>query len=58
MKSMPSSLATQVGRAVRGWRDAAARLGIAPNEMERMSSAFEHDDLKAAAAINPNHERR
>ena len=41
--------AAEVGRAVRGWRDAAARLGIAPNEVERMSSAFDHDDLKAAA---------
>ena len=40
--------AAEVGEAVRGWRDAAARLGIAPNEVERMSSAFDHDDLNAA----------
>ncbi len=40
--------AAEVGKAVRGWRDAAAHLGIAPNEVERMSSAFDHDDLKAA----------
>ena len=39
----------EVGRAVRGWRDTVARLGIAPREVERMSSAFDHDDLKAAA---------
>ena len=41
--------AAEVGRAVRGWRDKVARLGIAPREVERMSSAFDHDDLKAAA---------
>ena len=42
------AIAAEVGRAVRGWRDTAARLGIAPREVERMSSAFDHDDLKAA----------
>ena len=41
--------AAEVGRAVRGWRDAAARHGITANESERMSSAFDHDDLGAAA---------
>ena len=41
--------AAEVGRAVRGWRDAAARHGIPANESERMSSAFDHDDLEAAA---------
>ena len=40
--------AAEVGRAVRGWRDAAARHGIAANEIERMSSAFGHHDLEAA----------
>ena len=42
------AVAAEVGRAVGGWRAAAARLGITPREMERMSSAFEHDDLRAA----------
>ena len=40
--------AAEVGRAVRGWRDAAAGIGISANEIERMSSAFDHDDLEAA----------
>ena len=41
--------AAEVGRAVQGWRETAARLGMAPREVERMSSAFDHEDLKAAA---------
>ena len=40
-------IAAEVGRAVARWRDQSTRLGIAPNEMERMSSAFEHEDLRA-----------
>ena len=42
------AIAAEVGRAVGGWRAAAACLGITPEEMERMSSAFDHDDLRAA----------
>ena len=40
-------IAAEVGRAVARWRDVSARLGIALNEIERMSSAFEHEDLRA-----------
>ena len=43
-------IAKQVGKAVSKWRDEAARHGLAKGEIERMSSAFEHDDLKAALA--------
>lgn len=42
--------AAAVGRAVARWRDEAAALDISPNEVERMSSAFEHEDLDAALA--------
>lgn len=42
--------AASIGQAVAAWRDEAAALGIPPNEVERMSSAFEHDDLEAALA--------
>lgn len=42
-------IAAEVGEAVGRWREAAARFGITPDEMERMSSAFEHEDLLAAA---------
>ena len=45
------AIAAEVGRAVRGWRDAADLLGIGSNEVERMSSAFDHDDLEAAAGM-------
>jgi hypothetical protein len=30
------------------WREEAARHGIAMREIDRMASAFEHDDLKKA----------
>ena len=43
-------IAKQVGKAVSKWRDEAARRGLAKGEIDRMSSAFEHDDLKAALA--------
>jgi serine/threonine-protein kinase HipA len=41
-------IAKQVGKAVSKWRDEAARHGLTKNEIERMASAFEHADLKAA----------
>jgi serine/threonine-protein kinase HipA len=40
----------QVGHTVSKWRDEAARHGLAKAEIDRMSSAFDHDDLKAAFA--------
>jgi serine/threonine-protein kinase HipA len=42
------SIAGDVGRAVAGWRRAAATQGIPSSEIDRMESAFEHDDLQAA----------
>ena len=42
------AIAAEVGRAVGGWRDAAERFGMTPDEIDRMSSAFEHEDLRAA----------
>jgi serine/threonine-protein kinase HipA len=44
-------IAGEVGVAVAQWRREAARLGIAPLEMDRMASAFEHDDLKQSLAM-------
>jgi len=41
-------IAAEVGLAVRSWRDEAARVQIAPGEIDRMASAFEHDDLQEA----------
>lgn len=42
------SIARDVGKAVASWRKQAARLELNPREIDRMASAFEHDDLKAA----------
>jgi serine/threonine-protein kinase HipA len=41
-------IAAQVGKAVSKWRNQAARHGISKNEIDRMASAFEHEDLKEA----------
>jgi serine/threonine-protein kinase HipA len=41
-------IARQVARPIRQWRRVAASLGIEATEIERMSSAFEHEDLAAA----------
>jgi serine/threonine-protein kinase HipA len=49
-ESNSMAIAGGVGQAVARWRDEAAALGIPPNEVERMSSAFEHEDLEAALA--------
>jgi len=43
-------ISKQVGKAVSKWRDEAARHGLTKNEIDRMASAFEHDDLKIARA--------
>ena len=45
------AVAAQVGQAVATWRKEAARLGLTASEIDRMASAFEHEDLKAALAL-------
>ena len=42
------AIAREVGDAVQGWREAAKSRGLSANEIERMASAFEHDELKKA----------
>lgn len=42
------AVGAHVAKAVAGWREEAARHGLSKAEIERMASAFEHDDLKAA----------
>lgn len=42
------AIAGSVGRAVSRWRDTATRLGLSGGEIDRMASAFEHEDLTAA----------
>lgn len=46
-------IAGQVGRAVAGWREEAARLGIGGAEIDRMESAFAHSDLARACDFAP-----
>jgi serine/threonine-protein kinase HipA len=41
-------IAAEVADAVSAWREVAQKAGIAPTEIERVTSAFEHDDLKLA----------
>ena len=41
-------IAAQVGKAVSKWRDVAARHGLTKPEINRMASAFEHQDLEMA----------
>jgi serine/threonine-protein kinase HipA len=43
-------IAGEVGRAVASWRAQAAKLSLTKAEIDRMASAFEHEDLRAAQA--------
>lgn len=45
-------IAGEVGKAVASWRKEAAKFGLPEAEMDRMASAFDHDDLKAAVSGN------
>jgi serine/threonine-protein kinase HipA len=40
------AIAAEVSKAVATWRDEAVKHGIKKNEIDRMASAFEHEDLK------------
>jgi serine/threonine-protein kinase HipA len=44
-------VAGEVGAVVSAWRSAAEKAGLSRTEMDRMASAFEHDDLRKARAI-------
>ena len=46
------AIVAEVGMAVGTWREEAARLGLTPTEINRMASAFEHEDLKAAISLS------
>jgi serine/threonine-protein kinase HipA len=41
-------IAREAGRAVAKWRTEAAKLGLNSGEIDRVSSAFEHEDAKTA----------
>lgn len=44
-------IVAEVGQAARCWREEGSRLGIAQRQLERMASAFEHDDLRSALTM-------
>lgn len=44
------AIISEVGRAVSGWREVAQAVGARQAEINRMSTAFEHDDLARARA--------
>lgn len=43
--------AEREGGPFAAWRREAKKLGLTPAEIDRMASAFEHEDLKAALAL-------
>jgi serine/threonine-protein kinase HipA len=45
-KAKARETAAQVGKAVSRWRKEAARQGLSKMEIDRMASAFEHEDLR------------
>ncbi|MCU7943530.1 MAG: type II toxin-antitoxin system HipA family toxin [Candidatus Thiodiazotropha sp. (ex Cardiolucina cf. quadrata)] len=51
-ESKAHAIAAEVGMAVRTWREEASRMGLTPAEIDRMASAFEHEDLKAALSLS------
>lgn len=44
------SIAAEIGMIVSAWRKSAEKIGLGRGEIDRMASAFEHDDLKKALA--------
>ena len=46
--SKAKTIAAEVAQSVSNWRKEAARHGLGKTEIDRMASAFEHDDLKLA----------
>jgi len=49
-ESEAHKIAAEVGQAVAQWRQVAKKLGLTLAEIDRMASAFEHEDLKNALA--------
>jgi serine/threonine-protein kinase HipA len=43
-------IAADVSAAVKGWRKTAKSLGLTPDEIDRMASAFEHKELRKATS--------
>jgi serine/threonine-protein kinase HipA len=52
------AIAQEAGQAVAAWRTEAASLGLSTSEIDRMASAFDHEDLQAALKAPPRSRRR
>lgn len=50
-KEDPKRIISEVANAVKKWRREASRLGLPETEINRMESAFEHEDLEYAVSI-------
>jgi serine/threonine-protein kinase HipA len=46
------SIAADVGRAVSAWRSEAKKVGISDGEINRMASAFDHEDWRKATTLS------
>ena len=49
--SAARGIAGEVGGAVAAWGETAERLGVTRHDIDRLASAFEHDDLAVALAM-------
>jgi len=45
------TIINEVAQAVSGWRGVARRVGVRASEINRMASAFDHDDLQRALGL-------
>jgi serine/threonine-protein kinase HipA len=46
-----NSIAADTGKAVSAWRTEAKKVGISHTEINRMASAFDHEDLRKATTL-------
>ena len=44
-------IVAEIGKVVSSWRAVAVRVGLTPTEINRMASAFEHEDLREAVSF-------
>ncbi len=49
-RSVPPTLMRAVGDVVATWREVAGQHALTANQIDRMASAFEHEDLAQATA--------
>jgi serine/threonine-protein kinase HipA len=51
--SKARAIIQEVAAATATWRSVAKEVGARPSEIDRMASAFEHDDLRRASRLSP-----